>query len=36
MESSKESTEVSYGKDKDGKPRDGYDYFLERQIFLRT
>jgi len=34
LESSKESTEVSYGKDKDGKPRDGYDYFLERGNFL--
>jgi uncharacterized protein len=33
LESSKESTEVSYGKDKDGKPRDGYDYFLERGFF---
>ena len=34
LESSKESTEVSYGKDKDGKPRDGYDYFLDRGNFL--
>jgi hypothetical protein len=33
LESSKESTEVSYGKDKDGKPRDGFDYFLERGNF---
>jgi uncharacterized protein len=33
LESSKESTEVDYGKDKDGKPRDGYDYFLERGSF---
>jgi len=33
LESSKESTEVSYGNDKDGKPRDGYDYFLERGSF---
>ncbi len=33
LESSKETTEVSYGKDKDGKPRDGYDYFLERGSF---
>ena len=33
LESSKESTEVSYGKDKGGKPRDGYDYFLERGSF---
>ena len=33
MESNKESTDVSYGKDKDGKPRDGFDYFLERGSF---
>ena len=33
MESSKEDTEVSYGKDQDGKPRDGFDYFLERGSF---
>ncbi len=33
LESSKESTEVDYGKDKDGKPRDGFDYFLERGDF---
>jgi hypothetical protein len=33
LESSKESTEVSYGKDKSGKPRDGFDYFLERGSF---
>jgi hypothetical protein len=33
MESSKQDTEVGYGKDKDGKPRDGYDYFLERGSF---
>jgi putative CocE/NonD family hydrolase len=33
MESSKESAEVSYGKDKDGKPCDGFDYFLERGSF---
>ena len=33
MESSKEETEVDYGKDKDGKPRDGFDYFLERGSF---
>ena len=30
MESSKEDTEVSYGKDAAGKPVDGYDYFLSR------
>ena len=33
METSKENTEVSYGKDKDGKPVDGFDYFLERGSF---
>lgn len=33
MESSKESSEVEYGKDKDGKPVDGYDYFLARGSF---
>ncbi len=33
LESNKESAEVSYGKDKDGKPRDGFDYFLERGSF---
>jgi len=33
MESSKENSQVSYGKDKDGKPRDGYDFFLERGSF---
>jgi len=33
METNKESAEVSYGKDKDGKPRDGFDYFLERGSF---
>jgi uncharacterized protein len=33
MESSKEQTDVSYGKDKDGNPRDGFDYFLERGSF---
>ena len=33
LESSKEVTEVDYGKDKDGKPRDGYDFFLERGNF---
>ena len=33
LESSKESTDVSYGKDKSGKPRDGFDYFLERGSF---
>jgi len=33
LESSKEETNVDYGKDKDGKPRDGFDYFLERGSF---
>jgi putative CocE/NonD family hydrolase len=33
METSKESVDVDYGKDKDGKPRDGFDYFLERGSF---
>ena len=33
LESSKEMTEVDYGKDSGGKPRDGYDYFLQRGSF---
>jgi uncharacterized protein len=33
METNKETAEVDYGKDKDGKPRDGFDYFLERGSF---
>ena len=33
LESSKEEVEVSYGKDKAGKPRDGFDFFLERGSF---
>ncbi|HEV2322430.1 MAG TPA: CocE/NonD family hydrolase [Terracidiphilus sp.] len=33
MESSKERTQVSYGKAKDGDPVDGYDFFLERGNF---
>lgn len=33
MESSKEQTDVDYGKDKDGKPKDGFDFFLERGDF---
>ena len=33
MESSKEQATVSYGKDKDGHPADGYDFFLERGSF---
>jgi len=35
MESSKEETPVDYGKDKDGKFRDGFDYFLERGSFAQ-
>ncbi len=35
LESSKESTDVSYGKDKGGKPHDGFDYFLERGSFAQ-
>jgi uncharacterized protein len=33
MESNKENAEVSYGKNKDGKPEDGFDYFLARGSF---
>lgn len=33
MESGKETTEVSYGKDKNHDGRDGYEYFLERGNF---
>jgi putative CocE/NonD family hydrolase len=34
MESNKErNSDVSYGKDKEGNPRDGFDYFLERGSF---
>ena len=33
METNKEHAEVSYGKDKDGKPVDGFDYFLKRGSF---
>jgi hypothetical protein len=35
MESSKEDTEVNYGKDKNGKQIDGFDYFLKRGSFAR-
>ncbi len=35
MESSKEEIPVDYGKDKDGKSRDGFDYFLERGSFAQ-
>jgi putative CocE/NonD family hydrolase len=33
LETGKEDAEVDYGKDRDGKPRDGFDYFLERGSF---
>jgi uncharacterized protein len=33
LESTKEQTDVSYGKDSDGKPVDGFDYFLGRGDF---
>jgi len=33
LESSKEEIDVSYGKDKQGIPKDGYDFFLERGSF---
>jgi hypothetical protein len=33
METGKGEVNVDYGKDKDGKPRDGFDYFLERGSF---
>jgi len=32
-ELTKENSEVDYGKDKDGKPKDGYDFFLEGGSF---
>jgi putative CocE/NonD family hydrolase len=33
MESNKENAQVDYGKDKNGKPVDGYDFFLKRGSF---
>jgi uncharacterized protein len=33
METNKESADVSYGKDKQGNPLDGFDYFLQRGSF---
>jgi hypothetical protein len=36
MESNKDEVKVDYGKDKDGKPRDGFDYFLERGSFAEA
>jgi len=35
MESSKIFSEIDYGMDKDGKPRDGYDFFLQRGSFAQ-
>jgi hypothetical protein len=36
MESGKEEIIPDYGKDKDGKPRDGFDFFLERGNFANA
>jgi hypothetical protein len=33
LETNKEQYEVDYGKEKDGKPKDGFDFFLERGSF---
>jgi len=33
MEQTKDNSEVDYGKSTDGKPTDGYDYFLKRGSF---
>jgi hypothetical protein len=33
METNKQTSDVGYGKDGTGKPRDGYDFFLERGSF---
>jgi hypothetical protein len=35
MEAGKEAAPLDYGKGKDGKPKDGFDYFLERGSFER-
>ncbi|MGB9406661.1 MAG: CocE/NonD family hydrolase [Terracidiphilus sp.] len=35
METSKKEITPNYGKDKDGKPRDGYDFFLEHGNFAQ-
>ena len=35
MESSNENSDVSYGKDKNGQPVDGFDYFLKRGSFAQ-
>jgi putative CocE/NonD family hydrolase len=36
MESGKEQVKVDYGKSKEGKPRDGFDFFLERGSFAEA
>jgi len=36
LESSKQLTDVDYGKDKSAKPVDGFDYFLERGSFAQA
>jgi len=36
MESGKEEVSVDYGKDKDGRSRDGFDFFLERGNFAKA
>ena len=36
MESGKEEIIPDYGKDKEGKPRDGFDFFLERGNFAQA
>jgi putative CocE/NonD family hydrolase len=36
MESGKEEINVEYGKDKEGKDRDGFEYFLERGNFAKA
>ena len=35
LESTKQSTQVSYGKAKDGNPQDGFSYFLDRGDFAQ-
>jgi hypothetical protein len=35
MESNNENSDVSYGKDKNGQPVDGFDYFLKRGSFAQ-
>ena len=36
MESNKEEVNVDYGKEKDGKPRDGFDFFLQHGNFAKA